>query len=122
MPNPIFALFIYVALGLFIVKFGRQVYFHPNSTLRRWYSYLPEKEWARKLIRGLSVFWVFGGLLMILSGVVSLPLLSKFKGISLIAVVLGITCAGTALLLRRHSREPEERAHNLMQQRKLREK
>ncbi len=122
MPNALFALFIYLALGLFIVKFGRQAYFHPNSTLRRWYSYLPEREWARKLIRGLSVFWVFGGLLMILSGVVGLPLLPKFKGISLIAVVLGIAGAGTALLLRRHTREPEESAHHLMQQRKSREK
>jgi hypothetical protein len=122
MLKSFFALFIYLALGLFIVTFGRHAYFHPNSALRRWYSYLPEKDWARKLIRSVSAFCVFGGLLMILSGVVGLPFLSKFKGISLIAVVVVIASAGTALLLRRHTRKPGESARDSAQQEKLREK
>ncbi len=110
MSNPFLALFVYLAVGISIIKFARHAYFRPIATLRRWFSYMPEREWASKLIRGFSVFWIFGGFLIIQNGVLGLPFVSRFKGIALIAVIVVIAGAGTALLLRRPIRESGERS------------
>ncbi len=60
MLNPLVALLFYLAVGVLVIRFGRSSYARPEITLQRWYSYLPRKDWSRRLLRGLSVFWVFG--------------------------------------------------------------
>lgn len=98
MPNSFFTSLVYAVLGLFLVSWGRKAYFHPSETLTRWHSYLPVKDWSRKLLRSFSVAWVFGGILVILSAVV--PYIQRFTGISLVLVFIGVAMAGTFFLLR----------------------
>src|SRR5690348_1088259 len=68
MLNPLVALLFYLAVGVIVIRFGRSSYARPGITLERWYSYLPRKDWSRRLLRGISVFWVFGGFLIIATG------------------------------------------------------
>jgi|ERR1700730_4837912 len=102
--NPIVTLLIYLAVGLWIIKFARHAYLRPDSTLQRWYSHLPRKDWAKGAVRGFSVFWIFGGILIILNGVV--PFLNKYRGVSLVVVFVGIAVVGTLLLVPRRKNTP----------------
>src|SRR5207245_6022344 len=60
---------------------------------------LPRKDWSRRLLRGLSVFWVFGGFLVIATGITGLPVLKNFRGALLLVIVPIIAALSTALLL-----------------------
>ena len=97
--NPIVALLIYLAVGFWIIKFARQTYLRPDSTLQRSYIYLPRKGWTRGALRGFSVLWMFGGILVILNGVVRF--LNKYRGVSMMVVFVTIAIVGTLLLLPR---------------------
>ncbi len=105
MTNPFFILIVYLAVGIFIIRFATRAYLNPSATLNRWYSQLPRKDWPKKLLRGFCVVWIFGGILVILNGIALLPVLAKFRGLSLALVFVAIAAAGTALLLSR-SRPP----------------
>jgi|SRR6267142_4618919 len=98
MSHSLLALFLCSAIALFLVKSQRDAYFYPIEILESWHSYMPRKDWSRKLIRGFSVFWVFGGIMVIENGVV--PFLQKYHWPILILALVGIAGAGTALLLR----------------------
>ena len=98
MLNPWVALPFYLAVGVLVIRFARSSYARPEITLQRWCSYLPRKDWSRRLLRGFSVFWVFGGLLIIAEGILRLPVLENSHG-SLLVIVLVIAALGTALLL-----------------------
>jgi len=97
--NKIVTLLIYSAVGLWVIKFASHAYLHPDSTLQRWYSHLPRKDWATRTLRGFSIFWMFGGILIILTGVV--PFLNKYRGVSLMVVFVGVAVAGTVIFLSR---------------------
>ena len=99
MLNPLVALLFYLAVGVLVIRFGRSSYARPEITLQRWYSYLPRKDWSRRLLRGLSVFWVFGGFLVIATGITGLPVLRNFRGSLLLVIVPIIAALSTALLL-----------------------
>ena len=99
MPNPILGLFVYVFAGFYAVWWGRKAFFYPNEILKRWYSYVPLKSWSRKLLRAFSVFWVFGGILIMLQGVS--PFLQKIHRFGLVLASVSIAAAGTVVLLRR---------------------
>jgi hypothetical protein len=99
MLNPLVALLFYLAVGVIVIRFGRSSYARPGITLERWYSYLPRKDWSRRLLRGISVFWVFGGFLIIATGITSLPALRNFRGSLLVVIVPIIAALSTALLL-----------------------
>ena len=99
MLNPLVALLFYLAVGVLVIRFGRSSYARPEITLQRWYSYLPRKDWSRRLLRGFSVFWVFGGFLIIATGITGLPVLKNFRGALLLVIVPIIAALSTALLL-----------------------
>jgi hypothetical protein len=99
MLNPLIAVFFYFVVGVLVIRFARSSYARPEITLQRWYSYLPRKDWSRRLLRGFSVFWVFGGFLIIATGITGLPVLRNFHGPFLLVLVPIIAALGTALLL-----------------------
>jgi len=99
MLNPFVALLFYLAAGVVVIRFGRSSYARPEITLQRWYSYLPRRDWSRRLLRGFSVFWVFGGFLIIATGITGLPVLRNFRGSLLLAIVPIIAALSTVLLL-----------------------
>jgi hypothetical protein len=99
MLNPWFALVVYFLLGSFVIRFARSSYRRPDEVLSRWYHYLPQRAWSRKLLRGFSVFWMFAGFLIIFSGFVNLPPLSDYRGTLFLTIVVTVAALGTALLL-----------------------
>src|SRR5438046_27146 len=98
MLNPWVALPFYLAVGVLVIRFARSSYARPEITLQRWYSYLRRKDWSRRLLRGFSVFWVFGGFLIIATGITGLPVLKKFRGALLLVILPIIAALSTALL------------------------
>ena len=99
MRNPLVALLFYIALGAVVIRFARSSYAEPEMTLRRWYSYLPQKNWSIRLLRSFAVFWVFCGFLMIGSGIAGLPVLENSHGFLLLGIIVASAALGTALLL-----------------------
>jgi hypothetical protein len=99
MRNPYVALLFYLALGVLVIRFARSSYAEPEIKLQRWYSYLPQKNWSRTLLRSFAVVWVFGGFLMIGSGMAGLPMLENSHGSFLLVIVVAIAALGTALLI-----------------------
>jgi len=107
MPNPFLAAAIYFAVGVLVVRFAKRAYLNPDTTLERWYSELPRKNWFRNLLRVFSVVWTFGGMLMILAGITELPFLAKVRGFSFSMVLVGTAVVGTALFLARSRRSTQ---------------
>jgi hypothetical protein len=106
-PNPIVGLLFYLAVGLWLIKVARNAYSHPDSFLQRWYSYLPQKGWTRRMLRAFSVFWIFGAILIILSGLVRpIPFLNNHRGDSLVLAFVSIAIVGTLLLVPREKSNP----------------
>jgi hypothetical protein len=97
--NPTVPPLIYLGVGFWIIKFARQTYLRPDSSLQRSYTYLPRNNWTWGALRGFSVLWMFGGILVILNGVV--PFLNKYRGVSMMVVFVAIAVVGTLLLLPR---------------------
>src|SRR5215475_4854105 len=104
-PNPIVALVFSVVVGLWVTRFARNAYLNPDSTLQRWFSVLPQKDWARGILRGLSVFWIFGAILINLSAFARVvPFLNNHRGEPLMLVFVGAALIGTVLLVPRRKR------------------
>ena len=102
--HPFLALPIYVLLGLYFIRFGRSAYREPDVTFPRWHSFLHQKDWSRKLLRSFAVFWIFGGTLLILNGIVRLPVLRNYHGALPILIVLAIAIAGSAVSIPHQNR------------------
>ena len=101
-PSQIVGLLFYLTVGLWLIKVARNAYSQPDSFLQLWYSFLPQKGWTRRLLRAFSVFWIFGAILIILSGLVRpIPYLNNHRGDSLVPAFISIAIVGTALLVPR---------------------
>jgi hypothetical protein len=100
------AFIVLLALGLFIIRFARSCYRNPHIMLQRWYSYLPQSEWAKATLRGFSVVSIWGGFMMIAQGVVGLPFLQAHRGTPFGFLMVGIATFATILILRSARREP----------------
>jgi hypothetical protein len=108
MPNPLIALFLYSAFGLFLVMRGRRAYAYPTKTLNRWFPYLSDKVWSSKFMRAYSAFLVFGGFLIGLQGLI--PYARRFRELNsvLVLVLVGVALAAAFLTLhgvKRHNRD-----------------
>jgi hypothetical protein len=107
MLNPYLALPVRVALGVWIISYARSAYRKPLALMQRSIPGLPERTWAVELFRGLSVVWIFGGFLIISQGIVMLPSFADHHGLPMLAWVLGVDAAATAIVLRFTRRERE---------------
>lgn len=72
----LFAVTAVVAIGLYLIRFGRLAYPDPDMTIEAWqsfYSYLqPGSRRSRVFLRAVAVFGLFGGVLLIATSLVSL--------------------------------------------------
>src|SRR5687767_1537838 len=104
-PNPYVALLVYLAMAAWVIRFARSCYSRPYTMLGRWYSYLPQKAWARRLLRGFSVVWIFCGFLIIGQGLLGLPFIKAHRSVPLGLVLLAIAALSTMLVLWRARRQ-----------------
>ena len=61
LSNPIVAFALRAALGAYVVYMARSFYADPFGYFRKWMPRLTETASARKAIRGLACFCVWGG-------------------------------------------------------------
>jgi hypothetical protein len=98
----LFAAIIEAVLGLYVIRFCRLAYRDPDETIGAWqsfYSYLrPGSVWSRRFLRGVSVFGLFAGMLLMTSSLVSLLGYSATEHLGFGWLVIG-GCAIAALLL-----------------------
>ncbi len=87
-----------LALGLYVVIFARATYQQPEKMRQHWYPWVPERPWAFKFLRYFSVFWMFGGFIVLANGLVLTPFFDRYRGGLLLAIVLIVACVLTALL------------------------
>ena len=69
LANPIAALLLRVALGSYIVYMARGFYADPFAYFRRWMPRMTETAVARKAIRALACFCVWGGCFIVAAAV-----------------------------------------------------
>lgn len=78
-----FAVAAVVAVGLYLIRFGRLAYLDPDTTIDAWqsfYSYLrPGSRRSRIFLRGVAVVGVFGGVLFITTSLLGLLNLSPHE-------------------------------------------
>jgi hypothetical protein len=96
LANPIVAFSLRAALGLYVVWMARSFYADPLSYFRRWMPLLHELPWMRPLIRGLSLFCIWGGCFIVFAAVTTLIL--NQHGI-FVAITLVFLAAIAAYLL-----------------------
>src|SRR5678815_4649790 len=53
------------AIGLYVIVFARTTFSQPERIRQRWYSWLPDRPWTSRLLRGFAVFLMFAGFLVI---------------------------------------------------------
>ena len=70
MINPLIGALIYLAIGAFTIRFARSAYRRPENYLLRWFpNYIvPPFRWTSSRQRKFAVIWIFGGVLIIMTG------------------------------------------------------
>jgi hypothetical protein len=67
----LFAAAIYVAVGLYVIRFCRLAYSDPDETIGAWRSHFwhlrPGSAGSRRFLRGLSIIGLFGGSLLLIA-------------------------------------------------------
>ena len=69
LANPFVAFLLRAALGAYIIYMARSFYADPLGYFRRWMPGLPELTVARKTIRALACFCLWGGCFIIASAI-----------------------------------------------------
>jgi hypothetical protein len=69
LSNPIVAFALRAALGSYVVYMARGFYADPFAYFRKWMPRIRESAGARKLIRGLACFCVWGGCFIVAAAI-----------------------------------------------------
>jgi hypothetical protein len=69
LSNPIVAFALRAALGSYVVYMARGFYADPFAYFRKWMPRIRESAGARKLIRGLACFCIWGGCFIVATAV-----------------------------------------------------
>jgi hypothetical protein len=69
LSNPIVAFALRAALGSYVVYMARGFYADPFAYFRKWMPRIRESAGARKLIRGLAGFCIWGGCFIVATAV-----------------------------------------------------
>lgn len=101
LSNPVLALILRAALGAYIVYMARSFYADPFGYFRKWMPAITETEIARRLIRGLACFCVWGGSFIVLAALATELL--NMHGLPLAFVLVALAAIAAWFLLPRDS-------------------
>lgn len=87
-----------IGIGLYVVVFSRAMFSDPEHYRQRWQPHLPRRQWTFIALRCIAAFCMFCGVLFIASGFVVLPFVAQYRGLKLLASVVGIAAAASGLL------------------------
>lgn len=107
MASSIVQALFFLALGSYIIQFARSSYSRPELVRARWFSHLPAKKWSLSLLRSMSVFWIFGALILISQAVTVWPAMRKYHGSTLVMLLTLVAAVLTAILV---SLTPKQRS------------
>jgi hypothetical protein len=102
LSNPIVAFALRALLGAYIVYMARGFYADPFGYFRRWMPRIREADAARKIIRGLACFCVWGGCFIVAAAVATQ--IFGLHGIALAYALMALAALATWFLLPRTSR------------------
>jgi hypothetical protein len=69
LSNPVVAFVLRAALGAYVAYMAREFYADPFGYFRRWMPSITETAIARKFIRGLACFCVWGGCFIVATAI-----------------------------------------------------
>ena len=101
LTNPYVAFALRAALGSYIVWMSRAFYADPLGYFRRWMPRMTEHEWARRAVRGMAVFCLWGGCFIVATACATQ--IFGLHGWTLGVVLVLIAVVATYLLLPRKS-------------------
>ena len=101
LSNPIVAFGLRAALGAYIVYMARGFYADPFGYFRRWMPRIRESAGARKLIRGLACFCVWGGCFIVATAIATQ--IFGLHGIALAYALVTLAAVATWFLLPKSS-------------------
>jgi hypothetical protein len=110
LSNPIVAFALRAALGSYIVYMARGFYADPFGYFRRWMPRMTESPSARKLIRGLAGFCIWGGCFIIATAIATQ--IFGLHGIALAYGLVTLAAIATWFLLPKMSAPLEEDSEN----------
>ena len=97
LSNPIVAFALRAALGSYVVYMARGFYADPFAYFRRWMPSIRESTGARKLIRGLAGFCIWGGCFIVATAVATQ--IFGLHGIALAYALVTLAAIATWFLL-----------------------
>jgi hypothetical protein len=97
LSNPIVAFALRAALGSYVVYMARGFYADPFSYFRKWMPRIRESAGARKLIRGLACFCIWGGCFIVATAVATQ--IFGLHGIALAYALVTLAAIATWFLL-----------------------
>jgi len=110
LSNPIVAATLRAALGAYVVYMARGFYADPFAYFRKWMPRLTETAPARKVIRGLACFCIWGGSFIVLTALAT-QILNMHGSTLAIALIVSATIA-TWFLLPEHSSLTKDQSGN----------
>lgn len=112
MSRLIFGSCLYLALGCYILWFARKTARDPGSYITKWQSWLPKKRWAYRVVRILTMVWIFAALLMITEAPLQfLPIWRSYASHFTSAVLIALALI-TLLLVPKQDRDPPSDGHS----------
>jgi hypothetical protein len=97
LSNPIVAFALRAALGSYVVYMARGFYADPFAYFRKWMPRIRESAGARKLIRGLACFCIWGGCFIVATAVATQ--IFGLHGIALAYALVTLAAIATWFLL-----------------------
>ena len=88
LANPYVAFALRAVLGAYIVFMARGFYADPLGYFRRWMPRVPELAWAKRTIRALACFCVWGGCFILASAIAAQLLDLHGWGYAILLVLL----------------------------------
>ena len=110
LANPWIAFSLRVALGSYIIYMARGFYADPLAYFRRWMPGLPELAAARKTIRALALFCIWGGCFIVASAIAAQILDLHGYIYAVLLVLLAATVTYFLLPIQSDQRPPSARA------------
>ena len=86
-------------VGAYVIRFALLTYANPERIRERWFSKLPQRGWSLRLLRAVSVFWVFGGCMVVSQGLTTLPVFQQHHGTNMLLIVVAGAVIVTAVLV-----------------------
>jgi len=97
LANPVVGFALRAALGAYVVYMARGFYADPGSYIQRWMPALPQRAWAKRMVRSGAAFCVWGGCFITVTAIATQLL--GLHGIELLAALVGFAIIASWFLL-----------------------